>query len=85
MAIRRRPVLQIRLESRPPMHVLVLGAYGLIGQEITRALVARGHRVTGLARSAAKGRAVLTDLGWIEADLARLTTADAWAAAEGAA
>lgn len=61
------------------MHVLLLGAYGLIGQEIARELLARGHRVTGVARSAAKGRTLLPDLDWREADIATLTTAQAWA------
>jgi nucleoside-diphosphate-sugar epimerase len=35
------------------MHVLVLGATGLIGEAVTRALLAAGHRVTALARRTA--------------------------------
>lgn len=33
------------------LHVVVLGAYGLIGAAIVRSLTARGHRVTAIGRS----------------------------------
>lgn len=61
------------------MRVLVLGAYGLIGHEIARVMVANGHAVTGLARSAETGRALLPQATWIGADLAKMTTPSAWA------
>ncbi|MCI4665355.1 MAG: SDR family oxidoreductase [Neomegalonema sp.] len=60
-------------------NVLVLGAYGLIGSEICRALTADGWRVVGLGRSERLGRALLPPDRWITADLAQLTTAEDWA------
>ena len=44
------------------MHVYVTGATGVIGQSTIAALLADGHTVTGLARTAEKAQAVL-DLG----------------------
>lgn len=60
------------------MKILVLGGYGLIGLAITRGLLASGHDVTGVGRSARKGRALASQARWIEADMSRLTDASAW-------
>ncbi len=60
------------------MRILVLGAYGLIGHEVTRALLKAGHEVTGLARSVSTGKALLPDATWIGADLAHLTEPASW-------
>ncbi len=60
------------------MRVLVLGGYGLIGLEIVRRLRADGFSVTGLGRTMAKGLRVAPDIRWIGADIATLTTPDAW-------
>lgn len=60
------------------MRVLVLGGYGLIGLEIVRRLQVDGFSVTGLGRSAAKGRRVAPDIHWIGADIAQLVTPDGW-------
>ena len=60
------------------MRVLVLGGYGLIGSSISRALMAEGHSVTGLARSAKKGRALIAGAQWIGADISKLTQAENW-------
>ncbi|MEQ1653651.1 MAG: NAD(P)H-binding protein, partial [Hyphomicrobium sp.] len=60
------------------MNVLVLGAYGLIGHEISAHLLRNGHSVVGLARDAAHGQALLPAARWVSADIARLVTPDAW-------
>jgi uncharacterized protein YbjT (DUF2867 family) len=60
------------------LKVLVLGGYGLIGTAITRKLLGVGHAVTGLGRSARKGRIAAPAADWIEADLSRLLTTDDW-------
>lgn len=62
------------------MRVLVLGAYGLIGREITRELLCRDIEVVGMARSAVRGRRLFPRADWICADLNRLTDPDDWAA-----
>lgn len=53
------------------MKVIVTGATGYIGMAVTKALLARGHRVLGMTRSPA-GAAKLTAIGAepLEADLA---------------
>lgn len=61
------------------MKLLVLGAYGLIGQSVARALHAAGHDVTGLGRSARLGRALVPGIAWVEADLAQMTAPAQWA------
>ena len=53
---------------------LVLGGYGLIGSACCRALVAEGFEVVGLGRSKRATRSVHSDVEWIIADLAALTT-----------
>lgn len=60
------------------MKVLVLGAYGLIGTAITHTLLAHGHEVTGLGRSAAKGNKAAPEANWIAADIATLVTSEHW-------
>jgi len=60
------------------MRVLVLGGYGLIGLEIVRRLRADGFDVVGFGRSASKGLRVAPGTRWIGADIAMLTTPEAW-------
>lgn len=61
------------------MKILVLGGYGLIGLSITKALLAAGHEVTGLGRSAAKGRAAAPQADWVSRDLSQMTDEAGWA------
>lgn len=59
--------------------VLVLGAYGLIGQAVVERLVTDGHEVVGLGRDVTRGQRKRPDIVWREADIGRLLTADSWA------
>jgi len=61
------------------LKILVLGGYGLIGLSITKALLAAGHEVTGLGRSAGKGRAAAPEADWISRDLSQMTDEAGWA------
>jgi len=45
------------------MNVFVTGSTGLLGNNLVRALVARGHEVRGLVRSEARGRRLIGDTG----------------------
>lgn len=60
------------------MRVLVLGGYGLIGLAVSKSLLNQGKQVTGLARSAKKGRKFLTEAIWISADISKLTDPKDW-------
>ena len=59
--------------------VLIIGAYGMIGAEITRDLMAQGISVTALGRNPATARRVLPDADWVFHDLRDLTAAADWA------
>ena len=59
-------------------HILVLGAYGLIGAATCRRLVSDGFTVTGLGRNSASAHRVLPDLDWRIQDLAGLVESQAW-------
>ena len=58
--------------------VLVLGAYGLIGAEVVRDLLARGYEVTGLGRDRATALRIFSHLTWHVKDLRDMTTPSAW-------
>lgn len=58
--------------------VLVLGAYGLIGVDVTRALEAAGFKVTGLGRNIQTANRVLPNRTWVIADISTLTKPDDW-------
>ena len=45
------------------MRVFVTGSTGLLGNNLVRALVARGHEVVGLVRSEEKGKRLIGDTG----------------------
>jgi len=60
-------------------HVLVIGAYGLIGSGIARRLLADGCRVSGLGRDAGTAARVLPAIEWHHRDLATLLDPSDWA------
>lgn len=60
--------------------VLVLGAYGLIGAEVVRGLIARGHDVSGFGRAAGAARRAFPDLDWHIGDLREYCAAADWRA-----
>ena len=60
------------------MRVLVLGGYGLIGLAVSKRLIADGHSVIGLARSSARGRALLPTAEWRQADISKLQRPADW-------
>jgi dihydroflavonol-4-reductase len=68
---------EIEWRTRRILHILdrmrafVTGATGLLGNNLVRALRARGHDVVGLVRSDAKARQLLgdTDASWIVGDV----------------
>ena len=60
--------------------ILVVGAYGLIGQGVSEKLIAAGHNVTGLGRNLQTAERVLPGVPWITRDIRTLVDADAWRA-----
>lgn len=62
-----------------PRHVLVIGAYGLIGSGIARRLLSDGCRVSGLGRNSTTARRVLPGAEWHHRDLATLRDTSDWA------
>ncbi|ABQ68796.1 NAD-dependent epimerase/dehydratase [Rhizorhabdus wittichii RW1] len=60
------------------MHVLLIGAYGFIGSDVARGLIAHGHRVTGVGRDLSYGRRILPAVDWRQADLATMADPARW-------
>lgn len=60
------------------MRVLVTGGYGLIGSAVLARLARAGHQLVGAGRSVATARRRFGYVRWIEADVAKLTSASAW-------
>jgi uncharacterized protein YbjT (DUF2867 family) len=60
------------------MRVLVTGAYGLIGSAILARLHRDGHELTAAGRTLDEALLRFPYATWIQADFARLTSADAW-------
>ena len=61
-----------------PANILVLGAYGLIGSAVCRRLIADGHAVTGLGRSAGTAAQALPGVPFVARDLTALCEPAAW-------
>jgi len=59
--------------------VLVIGAYGLIGAEITRTLLNQGIQVSGFGRDKTIARRAFPDIDWHFGDLRNFTDPGAWA------
>ena len=62
------------------MRVLVTGAYGLIGSAVLTRLHRDGHELVGAGRAIEEAQRRLRFAQWIEADFARLRTAQDWRA-----
>ncbi len=60
------------------MNVLVLGGYGLIGDEIVGRLLRDGHHVTGLGRDVRDAERRRPAVRWIAADMSQLLAAEDW-------
>jgi len=65
--------------TRKKNRVLIIGAYGLIGAQVTRHLLARGYAVTGLGRDREMAARVLPDVEWITRDLCDMQRPEHWA------
>ena len=61
-----------------PTRILVVGAYGLIGSGLARALAEEGHSVTCLGRNQAAATRVLPGFSWHFADMRSLTSPQDW-------
>ncbi|PCI02754.1 MAG: hypothetical protein COB78_12255 [Hyphomicrobiales bacterium] len=64
--------------NSPVIKVLVLGGYGLIGRAVITELSRQNFIVTGMGRTAEKGRKVLPQIKWVGRDLHKLRTPGAW-------
>jgi uncharacterized protein YbjT (DUF2867 family) len=60
------------------MRVLVLGAYGLIGQSVVRALCSAGHDVVGLSRRPGARRLLSEKVSWVSGDLNTMVRPADW-------
>ncbi len=60
------------------MRVLVVGGYGLVGQEIILALQRAGHDVAGFGRSPETGSRIAPHVRWNHGDMRRMQAAADW-------
>lgn len=62
------------------MRILVLGAYGLVGQAVVHALNAAGHQVIGLSRRPDARRLLPDRVSWVSGDLNLMVRQAQWSA-----
>ncbi|MBX3580602.1 MAG: SDR family oxidoreductase [Rhizobiaceae bacterium] len=60
------------------MRILILGGNGFIGTAVASLLVKRGHTVVATTRPGSARRTLRTEITWVQADIARLSTAQHW-------
>lgn len=60
------------------MHILVIGATGLIGAAAVARLAEDGHEVTGIARNISRGEQRWSTVRWIGLDLSKTALPDLW-------
>src|SRR5690606_10604866 len=66
----------LRCHVPEAMHVLVTGAYGLIGSAVVARLRAEGHQVTGTGRDTTAVAGRHPDMRWLSADFTRMAEED---------
>ncbi|WP_299150173.1 SDR family oxidoreductase [uncultured Tateyamaria sp.] len=64
--------------NAPANNILVIGAYGLIGQGVSAKLILEGYNVTGLGRNVQTAQRVLPGVPWIKRDMRALVDDGAW-------
>ena len=60
------------------MRILVLGAYGLVGQSVVRELCSAGHQVIGLSRRPEARRLLPERVSWVSGDLNSMVSEAHW-------
>lgn len=60
------------------MRILILGGNGFIGSAVTAELIGRRHLVKAVARDPSVAARRQPDADWVQADIARLVTANDW-------
>jgi len=61
------------------MRILILGATGFIGSNVLGRLLAAGHQVVAIGRGLDAARRRWPAVGWVQGDIATMTTEAAWA------
>jgi uncharacterized protein YbjT (DUF2867 family) len=67
------------VDDTPPLRILVLGAYGLIGRAVADCLAEAGHAVTGLGRDTRAAARSRPHIAWMDRDIAACRDPADWA------